>query len=72
MTPDQADRLRRLSESRDRSQAALMRDALDQLLGDEDRARRLDRARAVVGRFRSGPSFTSVDHDQALAEAFAS
>ena len=71
MTPDQADALRRLAALRRRSQAALLRDALDGLLGDEERSRRIARARRVIGAFRSGSADTSVEHDAALDDAFA-
>jgi hypothetical protein len=48
----------------------LLRDALDALLEDDQRSRRLAAARAAIGAFRSGTSDTSERHDEALAEAF--
>lgn len=71
MTEEQAESLRRLAATRQRSQAALLREALDGLLGDEERARRVARARGVVGRFRSGRTDTSERHDDALDDAFS-
>ena len=71
MTEQQADALRRLATLRQRSQAALMRDALDALMADAERARRVDRARRWIGAFRSGPSTTSDDHDRLLAQVFS-
>ncbi|MEO8264868.1 MAG: ribbon-helix-helix protein, CopG family [Ilumatobacteraceae bacterium] len=71
MTDEQAEGLRRLAELRCRSQAALMRDALDVLIGDSDRSRRIARARLAVGAFHSGSADTSVEHDGALADAFS-
>jgi hypothetical protein len=71
MTDEQADGLRRLAEMRRRSQAALMRDALDALIADSDRARRIARARHAAGSFHSGSSETSVEHDAALTDAFS-
>jgi hypothetical protein len=70
MTDEQAKGLRRLAAIRRRSQAALLRDALDALLEDDQRSRRLAAARAAIGAFRSGTSDTSERHDEALAEAF--
>lgn len=71
MTEEQAEGLRRLSAVRNRSQAALLRDALDSLLEDDARARRGERARASFGAFRSGRTDTSERHDEALDEAFS-
>lgn len=70
MTEWQAEGLRRLSDLRGRSQAALMREALSDLLADEERAIRVERARAVVGAFRSGSTGTAEDHDAALDLAY--
>ncbi len=71
MTDEQADGLRRLAELRRRSQAALMRDALDSLIADSDRSRRIARARLAAGAFHSGAGDTSVEHDAALVDAFS-
>ena len=69
MTDEQADGLRRLAELRRRSQAALMRDALDTLMTDGDRSRRIARARLAAGAFHSRE--VSVEHDAAVADAFS-
>ena len=71
MTDEQAEGLRRLADVRRRSQAALMRDALDDLIADGDRSRRIGRARLAAGAFRSGSVDTSAEHDAALADAFS-
>jgi len=71
MTEAQAEALRRLSNVRDRSQAALLRDALDSLLEADTRAARAEHARSVLGSFRSGHATTSERHDDALDEAFS-
>jgi hypothetical protein len=70
MTEDQAEALRRLAAARRVSQAALLREAIDALVADDDRVHRARRARAVVGRYRSGQSDTSERHDEVLAEIF--
>lgn len=72
MTDEQAEALRRLSNVRERSQAALLRDALDTLLDADSRAARAERARSVLGSFRSGMRTTSEHHDDALDDAFSS
>lgn len=71
MTDDQAEGLRRLSAIRRRSQAALLRDALDELLAGEQRLAAIDSARAVVGAFSSGTTDTADRHDEALDDAFS-
>lgn len=70
MTDEQAEALRRLAAARQRSQAALLRDALDALVRSDDVARRIARARRGFGAFRSGTADTSERHDEVLAEAF--
>lgn len=76
MTEDQAEALRRLSNLRKVSQAALLRDALDEILGDDIRQRRIERARAACGAFRSdsgtsGPGAGGRAHDALLDDAFS-
>jgi hypothetical protein len=70
MTDGQAEALRRLAAVRRRSQAALLRDALDELLRDDAVARRVAMAREVIGAFRSGTRDTADEHDQVLATSF--
>lgn len=71
MTDEQQEALRKLAALRQVSQAAVFRDALDTILDHELRAARATRARTVIGAFHSGTINTSVDHDEALLEAFA-
>jgi hypothetical protein len=70
MTERQAEALRHLAVLRDKSQAAVLRDALDAVVEADLRAIRISRARRAAGAYRSGPSTTSTDHDEALLEAF--
>lgn len=72
MTESQAHRLRLLSSRSQRSQAALLRDALDSLLDVELRQRTIDRARLATGAFSSAPGSVAVDHDAELDAAFSS
>jgi len=71
MSERQAEGLRRLSTIRHRSQAALLRDALDGLLAGEQRLAAIESARAVVGAFSSGTAGTAEAHDVALDDAFS-
>ncbi len=74
MTEEQAEALKRLAAIRHVSQAALLRDALDELLGNETRLRRIERARAATGAYRSSeepPSETAAGHDALLDDAFS-
>lgn len=72
LTEQQAEGLQRLAAARRRSQAALIREALDELLAREDRLVRIERARQAIGRYGSGRRHTAVEHDAALEEAFDS
>ena len=73
LTEHQAKSLKELAEAEDRSMAALIRQSVDAFLqssshrGSHERKRR---ALAAVGRFRSGVSDLSVNHDRYLSEAF--
>lgn len=71
MTERQAKRLRELAAARNASQAALLREALDALLDEDERVRRLRRALEPVGRYRSGDPDVALDHDEALTDAFS-
>ena len=74
MTEEQAEALKRLAAIRQVSQAALLRDALDGLLGNEARLRRIERVRAVIGAYHSSgepPSETAPGHDALLDDAFS-
>ncbi len=73
LTQEQAHILKELAHQEQVSLAELMRQALDYWLQNrrvlpDTEARR--RARAVVGRFRSGRTDVSERHDEHLAEAY--
>lgn len=70
MTEQQAEGLRRLAKLRHRSQADLMREALDQLLAEAWRDTQIDRARSMIGAYRSDGN--DADHDALLDEIYAS
>ncbi len=70
LTAEQMRRLRRAAQQRHTSVAAVIRDAVETCLGDEE-AGRLDRQRrafAQAGAFRSGHRDTAEHHDAALAD----
>lgn len=71
LSEEQAERLRAQAAARGVSQAALLRQALDAYLDDSLLSRKLQRARAPVGAYRSGFRSTAERHDAALDEAFS-
>ena len=72
LTTAQARRLRQLAERRRTSMASLIRDAVErvypEMAAGEDP---WDRAFRPVGRYRSGRTDVSTEHDRELADAFA-
>lgn len=72
LTEEQEAKLRRLAVSDGKSIAALIRDAVDGLLAEDEREReRLrERAFAVIGKHRSGGRALGREHDRYLAEDF--
>ncbi len=72
-TTQQSDALRRLSRSTGKSQAELIRQAIDQYLTSGEtptRQQRIERATRVAGMFASGRKDVSAYHDRHLADAF--
>lgn len=72
LTEEQADALRRLAVLRGVSQAAVMRDLLDEVVERAVRSRRIESVRQMLGTGRSGHRDTSEHHDEALDEAYDS
>lgn len=68
LTPEQAAALKRVAAKRNVSMAEVVRELVDAHLVDAAGAGPRHKARAVVGRYRSGRSGTSVEHDAVLAE----
>ncbi len=69
---DQAAALKELASVEERSMADLIRSSVDSLLQSKAYRRREDqkrRAIAAIGRFRSGVSDLSTEHDRYLSEA---
>jgi predicted DNA-binding protein len=69
LSEEQAESLRKLAAQRRMSIAALIREAVDRLVGDDDRHRRIERALAAAGSGSSGLSDISENHDDYFAEA---
>jgi Ribbon-helix-helix protein, copG family len=72
LTEEQLARLRSASALRGLSIAALIREAVDRSLEYESRERLIERALAVVGKYRDieGATDVSERHDDYLADAF--
>ena len=62
------ERARAEARRRGTSLAALVRDAVDQLLARGDDAELREQAKRAVGGFHSGRHTTSVEHDDVLAQ----
>ena len=71
ITEEQAGRLRQFAAANGISRSAVIRRSLDIFLQDEGWDQSVERARAVVGAYRSEPSSTAADHDSVLDEAFS-
>lgn len=66
LTAAQHKRLKRLARKRNESLSQLVREAVDRLPEDAETAR--ERAKALLGAFRSDRDDASVRHDEYLAE----
>lgn len=71
LTEEQAERLRAEAAARGVSQAALLRDALDEFLARTSFAARIDHVRSLAGAYRSGCGNLAEDHDEYLVDAFS-
>jgi len=70
LTEQQAGALRELAGRRGVSLAELVRQGVERVLADNDRAEKRRRALAVLGRYDVGPGDVSTNHDQYLAEDY--
>ena len=70
LTPEQHRRLSRAARERGTSIAAIIRDAVERELPDEDeeRRRRFERSLRVIGIARSGKGDIAEEHDRYLGE----
>lgn len=67
---EQARELKRLAHERGVSIAALVREGVDQVLGDRERERAWERAMSVAGKYRSGTGDLATEHDRHLDEIY--
>ena len=75
LTEAQAAILKRMAARQRKPIAALIREAIDQMMdsgASSDRQARLEKARAAAGKFGSGSHDLSANHDRYLTEAFNS
>lgn len=70
LTEEQARRVKRLASERGVSMAAVVRGAVEALPGAHAADEKRRRAMSVVGRFSSGKTDVSEEHDRYLVEAF--
>ncbi len=73
LTEEQARALKALATARQSSVADLIRQSIDHLIqqpGGVDDVEKRQRAIAAAGRFHSGRSDVSIEHDQYLTEAY--
>ena len=72
LSESQERKLRRVAAARRVSMAATIRNAIDELpdVVDPERAELVRRALEVVGKYRSGYSDISINHDEHLAEIY--
>jgi predicted DNA-binding protein len=72
LTEDQGERLRELARARNKSMAGIIREALDQFLGNEEPGSRTlyRQALKVVGKYQCGVSDISTHHDKYLEDDF--
>lgn len=70
LTEEQARALKELAAERGVSMAELIRQSVEQLLKQRERAEKWRRAREIVGKYHGGPSDVSVNHDKYLDEIY--
>jgi hypothetical protein len=64
----QATGVKALAARRDVSMAEVIREAIDRMLEEDDRAEKYRQASELVGKFRMGVSDLSANHDEYLTE----
>ena len=72
LTDSQLEALRHRSAATGRSIAALVREAIEAWIAEDERQRRVDRAVAAIGGFHSGVGDLAENHDAYLDETASS
>jgi Arc/MetJ-type ribon-helix-helix transcriptional regulator len=70
LTEEQAAAVKRIAAQRGVSMAAVIRDAVDEILDGDERRAQWERALSVVGSASGGGGNVSEEHDRYLEEAF--
>ena len=70
LTDEQARALKAMAAQRRVSMAEVIRDAVERMIAEDDRKEKWRSALAVMGRYRSGLSDVSTNHDKYLAEDY--
>jgi predicted DNA-binding protein len=74
LTEEQGERLKELARTRNKSMAGIIREALDQFLGNQEPGGRslYRQALGVVGKYQCDAHDISIEHDKHLEEEFGS
>ncbi len=72
LTEGQASALKEIAQQRGVSMAELIRRAVERIVEESDEEDKWRRASSLIGRYHSGRSDVSVNHDQYLDEAYYS
>ena len=72
LTEGQASALKEIAQQQGVSMAELIRRAVERIVEEGDKEDKWRRASSVIGRYRSGRSDVSGNHDQYLDEAYSS
>lgn len=70
LTDEQAKALKEIAAQRGVSMAELIRESVERTIKDADRREKWRRARSIIGRYSSGITDLSANHDKYLAEDY--
>lgn len=71
LTEEQMRAVRKIAAERGTSMAGVIRESVERLLEERERKDRWARSMEVIGKFSSGLTDVSVNHDKYLAEAYS-
>ncbi|MDP2934937.1 MAG: CopG family transcriptional regulator [Dehalococcoidia bacterium] len=70
LTEEQAKALKEIAAQRGVSTAQMIRESVERIIEERDRKEKWRKALAIMGRYRSGLSDVSANHDKYLAEDY--
>ncbi|MDP2896281.1 MAG: CopG family transcriptional regulator [bacterium] len=70
LTEEQARALKEIAAQRGVSTAQMIRESVERIIEERDRKEKWRKALAIMGRYRSGLSDVSANHDKYLAEDY--